>query len=61
MAVCEICGKKRMVGNNVSHSNNRTKRTFGANIHTVKMLKPGRSKKAKVCTTCLKAGKVQKA
>lgn len=30
--VCEITGKKVMVGNNVSHSLNRTKRTFVPNL-----------------------------
>ena len=29
---CEITGKKSMVGNNVSHSLNRTKRRFDANL-----------------------------
>lgn len=30
--VCELTGKKAMVGNNVSHAMNKTKRTFGANL-----------------------------
>ena len=30
--VCELTGKKAMVGNNVSHSLNRTKRKFDANL-----------------------------
>ena len=30
--VCQITGKKRMVGNNVSHSKKRTKRTFEPNL-----------------------------
>ncbi len=60
MAVCEICSKKRLIGNNVSHSNNRRKRIFGANIRHIKIKKAGRSKKAYICTSCLKAGKVEK-
>ena len=31
--VCEVTGKKPMVGNNVSHANNKTRRRFSANIH----------------------------
>ncbi|BAV94781.1 50S ribosomal protein L28 [Ichthyobacterium seriolicida] len=31
--ICEITGKKAMVGNNVSHANNRTKRRFDINLH----------------------------
>jgi large subunit ribosomal protein L28 len=30
--VCQITGKKAMVGNNVSHSNHRTKRKFDVNL-----------------------------
>lgn len=32
--VCQITGKKRMVGNNVSHSKRRTKREFAPNLRT---------------------------
>ncbi len=34
MKVCEITGKTAMVGNNVSHSNRRTKRKFNPNLKT---------------------------
>jgi large subunit ribosomal protein L28 len=34
--VCDITGKKVMVGNNVSHSLSRTKRTFLPNLHKKK-------------------------
>ena len=30
--VCQITGKKAMIGNNVSHSKRRTKRTFNVNL-----------------------------
>ena len=30
---CQITGKRTVAGNNVSHANNRTKRTFKPNIH----------------------------
>ncbi|MSP69133.1 MAG: 50S ribosomal protein L28 [Bacteroidetes bacterium] len=32
--VCQITGKKTIVGNKVSHSNHKTKRTFMPNLHT---------------------------
>ena len=32
-SVCQITGKRTVSGNNVSHANNRTKRTFKPNIH----------------------------
>ena len=34
--ICQITGKKSMIGNNVSHSKRRTKRTFDANLFTKK-------------------------
>ena len=38
--VCDITGKKVMVGNNVSHAKNRTKRKFYPNLHTKKFYVP---------------------
>ena len=61
MAKCEICGKKRMVGHNVSHSNVKTKRVFKPNIQRIRVRINGRTKRMKVCTKCIKSGKIQKA
>lgn len=36
--ICELTGKGRMVGNNVSHANNKTKRTFLPNLQIVTLL-----------------------
>ena len=58
---CEICGKKRQVGNNVSHANNRTKRVFRPNLQMVRALVQGTSRRLRVCTRCLRSGLVQKA
>lgn len=38
--VCQITGKKAIVGNYVSHSNIKTKRTFKPNLHTKKFFVP---------------------
>ena len=38
--VCELTGKKAMVGNNVSHALNRTKRKFDANLLTKRFYIP---------------------
>ena len=32
--VCQVTGKKRIIGNNVSHSKRRTKREFAPNLKT---------------------------
>lgn len=58
---CVICGKSTTTGNNVSHSNIRTKRRWKPNIQKVKILLKGTPQKANVCTRCLKAGKAQRA
>ena len=59
--VCEICGKKPMVGNNVSHAHNVTKRRFNPNLQCVRNVSNGRVKKMMVCTSCIKSGNVVKA
>ena len=59
--MCEICGKKPMVGNNVSHAHNVNKRRFNPNLQKVRALSSGRVKKMVVCTTCIKSGNIVKA
>ena len=61
MAKCEICGKDVAFGIQVSHSHRRSNRTWKPNVKRVKAVVNGVSKKVKVCTSCLRAGKVQKA
>ena len=38
--ICQVTGKKVMVGNNVSHANNKTKRKFYPNLQTKKFFVP---------------------
>ncbi len=38
--ICQITGKKSMIGNNVSHSKRRTKRSFDVNLFTKKFYWP---------------------
>ena len=58
--VCAICKKRPMKGHNVSHAGNRTKRVFNPNLQRVKVLIDGQVKRIRVCTKCLKAGKIIK-
>ena len=58
--MCEICGKKPMVGNNVSHAHNVNKRRFNPNLQNVRAVQKGRVKKMVVCTSCIKSGYVVK-
>jgi len=59
--ICEICGKKPMVGSNVSHAHNVTKRRFNPNLQRVRTISNGRVKKIDVCANCIKSGNVVKA
>ena len=59
--ICEICGKKPIVGNNVSHSHHNTRRRWLPNLQRVRAMIDGTKKRIKVCTNCLKSGKVLKA
>ncbi len=58
---CDICGKHRSVGNNVSHANNRTKRVWRPNLQRVRASVNGGVRRLRVCTRCIRSGKVQKA
>ncbi len=58
---CEICGKTRAVGNNVSHANNRTKRVFRPNLQTIRAFVNGATRRLLVCTRCIRSGKIKKA
>ncbi len=58
---CDVCGKGPQFGHTVSHANNRTNRRFNPNLQGVRALVDGVVKRIKVCTRCLKAGKVVKA
>ncbi|MFH1035577.1 MAG: 50S ribosomal protein L28 [Pseudomonadota bacterium] len=58
--VCEICGKRPQVGNNVSHAHNKTRRRFNPNLQSVRALESGRVKRMRVCTRCLRSGKIVK-
>jgi large subunit ribosomal protein L28 len=49
------------VGNNVSHANNKTKTRSLPNLRSVRVNLQGAVRHIRVCTRCLKAGKVVKA
>lgn len=58
---CAICGRETSSGFMLSHSHIRTKRNWKPNIQKVKALVNGTPQRIKVCTRCLKAGKVKRA
>jgi large subunit ribosomal protein L28 len=58
---CEICGKGPAVGRQVSHAHNISPRRFDPNLQTVRAVISGGIKRIRVCTRCLRSGKVVKA
>ena len=59
--VCEVCGKRRSTGNNVSHANNKTRRLWRPNLQRVHAKVAGAGKRLLVCTRCIRSGKIAKA
>ncbi|MFQ6078970.1 MAG: 50S ribosomal protein L28 [Thermodesulfobacteriota bacterium] len=59
--VCEICGKGLSYGHNVSHANNKTTRVWYPNLQRVRVLRNNNVVRMKVCTRCIRSGKVTKA
>jgi len=60
-ANCDVCAKGPSFGHSISHSHVRTKRRWNPNIQRVRAVVAGTPKRINVCTSCLKAGKVQRA
>lgn len=58
---CEVCGKRPAVGHRISHAHNLTKRRWLPNLVSIRALVGGAPKRVRICTRCLKAGKVVKA
>jgi large subunit ribosomal protein L28 len=59
--VCDVCGRGPQFGNKISHAHNVTKRRWNVNLQPVRAMVNGASKRIRVCTNCIKSGKVQKA
>ncbi|MBO7147759.1 MAG: 50S ribosomal protein L28 [Lentisphaeria bacterium] len=72
--VCEICGKKKVQGARIirrglakkqggigMHVVKVSPRTFEPNIQSIRVNENGQNKRMKVCTACIRSGKVKKA
>lgn len=63
---CAVCGKKPQFGQNIRHQHSgswalrapKTKRKCLPNLQTVRVAHKDSTKRIKVCTKCLKAGKI---
>lgn len=58
--VCEICSKKQMTGNQVSHSHRASKKAWQPNLQKIRFMKDGKPTRGYVCTRCIRSGKVEK-
>src|SRR5208282_2082276 len=59
--VCDICGKGPQFGNTISHAHNVSKRRWNVNLRPVHAKVGAATKHIRVCTSCLRSGKVVKA
>jgi len=59
--VCEICGKRPVAGNTISHSGRHTRRVRTPNLKRVHAVVNGRRAWIYACTRCIKSGRVIKA
>ena len=58
---CELTGKIPLKGHKVSHANNKTRRRWKPNIKKLRVVMKGSVKTMKICTRCIKSGKITKA
>lgn len=59
--VCDVCGKGKVFGNNVTFSNKKNSRTWSPNLRRVRAIVKGSVKRIDVCTRCLRSGYVERA
>jgi large subunit ribosomal protein L28 len=58
---CKICGKGPSFGNVISHANNTRRRRWNPNLQRVHAVVEGVRKQIRVCTSCIRSGRVTKA
>lgn len=54
MAKCDVCGKTKSFGHNVSFSKRRTNREFKPNVHRKRIVLNGETRRLNICTRCLR-------
>ena len=61
MAKCELCGKGPAFGIVISHANNTRRRRWNPNLKRVRAVVGSATKHIRVCTACIRDGRVKKA
>ena len=59
--VCAMCGRGPQFGHKISHAHNVSKRRWNLNLQSVRALVKGAPKRIRVCTSCIRNGKILKA
>jgi large subunit ribosomal protein L28 len=57
---CAVCGKKTIIGRQISHAHNVSARSWQPNLQRVRAFVDGGVKRILVCTRCIRTGKVTK-
>ncbi len=58
---CDVCGKGKTFGHNVTFSNRKILRSWSPNVRKVRAIVDGSVKRINVCTRCLRSGYVERA
>jgi len=58
---CKLCGKGPSFGNVISHANNTRRRRWNPNLQRVRAVVNGARVHIRVCTSCIRSGRVTKA
>ena len=58
---CVVCEKKPVVGNKVSHANNKSKTRNLPNLQKIRIILNNQQVRAYVCSRCIRSNKIQKA
>ena len=59
--ICEMCGKKPVFGNRISHAHNVSSRRWLPNVQRIRVKLGSAVRRMRVCTRCIRSGKIQKA
>ena len=59
--VCDVCGRGPLFGHKISHAHNVSNRRWNVNLQKVRAVISGATKRVRVCTSCIRNNKVQKA
>ncbi|MCM2316522.1 MAG: 50S ribosomal protein L28 [Thermoanaerobaculia bacterium] len=59
--MCEMCGKKPVFGNRISHAHNVSSRRWLPNVQRIRVRVGAAVRRMRVCTRCIRSGKILKA